>query len=839
VNRPPRGSAAPERRRPRRSRSAGTSRTIWRGLLIVLVASLAIALVAGGVLVGTALAISAHLPSVNALYDLPSEATRIYAADGQVVASLYRENRDSIPLSEVPKVLQRAVVDTEDADFYRNPGISVRGILRAGLQDLLGGGYAQGGSTITQQLARNLFLTSEKSITRKIAEMMLAIQIERRLTKDEILERYLNQVYFGQGAYGVETASEVYFGKPARQLTLPEAAMLAGLIRAPSAYSPYEHPRRARARMAEVLQRMVDVGDLTPQERDAALRTPLRLAGKSNAGLIGIRAPYFVSYILPMLLQRYGEETLYRGGLRIYTTLDLRLQAEATRALRQGIDEALRHHLNVHQGAIVVIDPDTGAIRAMVGGYDFRASQFNRAWQAHRQPGSAFKPFTYTVAVMRGMPPTHLLLDEPLQFTLPDGKIWRPQDFDHTWHGWITARYALENSINAASIRLEEEVGVKPIVDLAHRMGIQSPLQPNLSLTLGSSAVTPLELTSAYGVFASGGVRATPFAITRVTDYRGKVLEEHAPERSVVLSPDVAYVMIDMLKGNVLRGTGTAANIGIPQAGKTGTTDDYRDAWYIGFTPHLVTGVWVGNDDNSPMNKVVGGSVPAQIWAAFMKQATKGQPPDDWPRPDGVVEETVCGTTGLLATSDCPDPHQELFIRGTEPDTYAPPAGNGSPTAPGSPGAPGTPTPSAPAQPGQPGPVPSAPGDQGAGTSPTAPPQSSSPQTYAPRPPVATAASTGTLPLVIRTPQEGALVSPPFMVHGITRPGATVHVKVLSDAGVFRLQVADVSMTADPSGAFAYEVNPWLRPSGGTVTITVSAAAGADSATTTLAVRLR
>lgn len=678
MNRPPRGPAASRRVHPHRSRDARTRHAIWLGLLVALVVGVAIVLVAGGVLVGTVLAISPHLPSVDALYNLPSEATRIYAADGQLIASLYRENRDSIPLSEVPRVLQRAVIDTEDADFYTNRGISVRGILRAGLRDLLGGSYAQGGSTITQQLARNLFLTPEKSLTRKIAEMMLAVQIERRLTKDEILERYLNQVYFGQGAYGVETASEVYFGKPARALTLPEAAMLAGLIRAPSAYSPYEHPQRARARMAEVLQRMVDVGDITPQVRDAALSAPLHLAARGNAGLIGIRAPYFVSYILPSLKQRYGEETLYKGGLRIYTTLDLRLQAEATRALRHGIDEALRQHLNVHQGAIVVIDPATGAIRAMVGGYDFHASQFNRAWQAHRQPGSAFKPFTYTVAVMRGMPPTHLLLDEPIQFTLPDGKVWKPQDFDHTWHGWVTARYALENSINAASIRLEEEVGVKSIVDLAHRMGIQSPLQPNLSLTLGASDVTPLELTSAYGVFASGGIRAAPFAITRVTDYRGKVLEEHVPDRSVVLSPDVAYVMIDMLKGNVLRGTGTAANIGIPQAGKTGTTDDYRDAWYIGFTPHLVTGVWVGNDDNSPMNKVVGGSVPAQIWASFMKQATRGQPPDDWQRPDGVVVETVCGTSGLLATPTCPNPHPELFIKGTEPDSYAAPGGAGA-----------------------------------------------------------------------------------------------------------------------------------------------------------------
>src|SRR5579875_704626 len=641
--------------------------TAGRALLLAAAAVAVMALLAAGVLAGAALAISSHLPAVDALYSPPSEATRIYAADGQLIASLCQDIRDSVPLSAVPRMLQRAVVDTEDADFYRNRGISVRGILRAGLRNALEGGYAEGGSTITQQLARNLFLTPQKSLTRKIAEILLAVQIERRLTKDEILERYLNQVYFGEGAYGVETAAGVYFGKRASDLTLTQSAMLAGLIRAPSSYSPYEHPARARTRLAEVLQRMVDVGDLTPAEMRAAAAAPLGLAAKGNAGLIGIRAPYFVSYILPGLLQHYGEDALYKGGLRIYTTLDLRIQAEATAALRQGIDAAQAQHLNVHQGAIIVSDPRTGAIRAMVGGYDFRTSQFNRAWQAHRQPGSAFKPFTYTVAVMRGIPPTRLLLDAPIEFQLPNGKIWAPQNYDKQWHGLITMRYALEHSINVATIRLEQEVGPRSIVELAHRMGIQSPLEPTLALTLGASDVTPLEMVSAYGVFATEGIRAEPIAILKVTDRRGKVLEEHTPDRHVVLSPEVAYLMTDLLKGVVERGTGTAANIGIPEAGKTGTTDDYRNAWFIGFTPSLVAGVWVGNDDDSPMNRVVGGSVPARIWASFMKQATAGQPKDDWPRPEGIVEETVCGTSGLLASPSCPDPRPELFIRGTEP----------------------------------------------------------------------------------------------------------------------------------------------------------------------------
>ncbi len=674
MNRPPRGPATSRTGRARYALRTHPSdaqrRALLRGVVACCIIGAILTVVGVGVLVGTALAIGSHLPSIDALDTPSSEATRIYAADGQLIASLYQENRDSIPLSQVPRSLQRAVIDTEDADFYRHHGVSLRAVLRAGFRNVREKGYAEGGSTITQQLARNLFLTSAKSIERKIAELLLAVQVERRLTKDEILERYLNQVYFGQGAYGVETAAQVYFGKPAQDLTLAQSVLLAGLIRAPSHYSPFEHPSRARARMVEVLQRMVDQGDLTPREMAAALHTPLHFADKGNAGLIGIRAPYFVSYILPMLRQRYGEEALYKGGLRIYTTLDVTLQAEAEVALRHGIDEAQRRHQTVHQGAIVVLDPRTGYIRAMIGGYDFQKSKFNRAWQAHRQPGSAFKPFLYTTAIMRGFPLTKMLLDEPIEFAQPGGKVWAPQDFDHTWHGLVTMRYALENSINVASIRLEEEVGPEAVVEVAHRMGIKSRLQPVLSLTLGSNDVTLLEMVSAYGVFANGGVRSAPVAILKVTDWHGKVLEEHVPLRRIVLSPEVAYLMTDMLKGVMLRGTGTAANIGIPAAGKTGTADDYRNAWFIGFTPYLVTGVSMGNDDDSPMNHVVGGSVPARIWAAFMKRATADQPKDDWPQPGGIAAQTLCGTSGLLATPGCVRPHSELFVKGTEPESY-------------------------------------------------------------------------------------------------------------------------------------------------------------------------
>lgn len=784
----------------------------------MLLVSLALVLAVAGVLMGTAIAISGHLPAVDALYSPPSEATRIYAADGQLIASLYQENRASVPLARIPQVLRRAVIDTEDAAFYRHHGISVRGVLRASFRNVRERGLAEGGSTITQQLARNLFLTNEKALGRKVAEILLAVQIERRLTKDEILERYLNQVYFGQGAYGIEAAAEVYFGKPAKDLTLPESALLAGLIRAPSYYSPYDHPDRAKVRRAEVLQRMLDLGDITRKQKRDSETAPVRLAEKGNLGYIGIRAPYFVSYLLPPLLQRYGEEVLYKGGLRIYTTLDLATQARADAAVRAGIEAAVKQRLNAHQAAMVVIDPQTGFIRAMIGGYDFRASQFNRAWQAHRQPGSAFKPFTYTTAVARGIPLTTMLQDEPISFPLPGGKTWEPKNFDQKWHGSITMRYALENSINVATIRLEEKVGPKAVVETARRMGIQSRLEPVLSLTLGSSDVTLLEMTSAYGVFASGGVRAAPMAVLKVTDSTGKVLEENVPQRTVVLNPEVAYVMVDLLKGVVKRGTGTAANIGIPQAGKTGTADDYRNAWFIGFTPALVTGVWVGNDDDSPMNRVVGGGLPAKIWASFMKQVTAQMERKDWQRPANVVEAVWCGTPGTPVGSDCSDPRSEIFIKGTEPEgsdpNRAPAAQAGTTPAPGT--QPGTgPTPPVPAS----APVPAA-----------------APAAAASTPP-APAATTGALPLRVTAPGDRTSVTAPFTIRGMTRPGATVHLSVQVNTGILNLQVADAYPTVDAQGTFSYQFDPTIKPAGATFTITVHAIAGQETAMTVVAVQ--
>lgn len=736
-----------------------------------------------GLVVGMALSFSGKLPDVTALYTPPSEATRIFAKDGQLIASLFRENRAIVPLDRIPTVLQQAVMAIEDDRFYQHHGIDGRGMVRAVFRNLLAGEIVEGGSTITQQLARTVFLSPERVVSRKVAEMLLAVEIERRLTKGEILERYLNEVYFGHGAYGAETAARVFFGKPVGELTLAESAMLAGLIRAPSIYSPYRSLPRVVDRQRLVLRRMADLGYIS---RDAAMRAgeeTLALVEEGNLGLMGSRAPYFVSYILPYLLERYGEDVVYRGGLQVFTTLDLDLQAVAQEAVRQGIDAAQAEDppLNVTQAALVSLEPQTGYIRAMIGGYDFAASQFNRAWQARRQPGSSFKPFVYVTAVASGMPPTKVIVDEAIEYETPEG-LWQPRNYTEEFAGPIQMRQALERSINIPAIRTLEELGPRRVISFANRMGITSPMRPDLSLALGSSEVTPLELTSAYGVFASLGVRAEPVGILRIEDRSGKVLEEHTPRREMALSPAVAYVMTDMLKGVIIRGTGRGAELGRPLAGKTGTTDDYRNAWFIAFTPQVVTGVWVGNDDNSPTEKVVGASVPLRIWRAFMQVALEKMPEVDWEVPPGVTVVTVCGASGLLATASCDDPRHEAFITGTEPTEYmlgessevrlnrswtpggTPSGGNGPDTVAGG-------------------------GDR--------PVPAQQPQPFM---------------LQLTTPVDGQTVTSPFTIEGVTLPGARVQIVVAAETSVGEVDTSEAVVGAMRDGKFKYTFWPRSGP---------------------------
>jgi penicillin-binding protein 1A len=679
--------------------------------------------------------------------------------------------------------VQQAVIAIEDDRFYSHRGVDARGILRAMVRNLRAGQVIEGGSTITQQLARNLFLTHRRQISRKLAESLLAVEIERRLTKQEILERYLNQVYFGQGAYGIELAASVYFGKSARDLTLSESALLAGLIRGPSIYAPHQNLNLARQRQLLVLQRMTELGYISPEQSRTAANEPIQLAAERIAGLVSVRAPYFVSYILPDLIQRYGEEMVYNGGLQVYTTLDLDMQVVAEQAVRDGIDAAQRQKLNVTQGALVAIEPRTGFVRAMVGGYDFNVSQFNRAWQARRQPGSAFKPFIYVTALANGMPPTRIIDDVPVEYFVPDAKPefqhWQPKNYDEKFRGPVTMRYALENSINIPAIKTIAELGAVHVIEYARRMGIKSPLQPNLSLALGSNDVTPLEMASSFGTLAGLGVRTDPLPIKKIQSRTGQVLEEHEPRQELALSSDVAYVMTDLLKGVIVRGTGRAAAIGRPAAGKTGTTDDYRNAWFIGYTPSLVTAVWVGNDDNSPMKKVVGATVPAGIWTAFMRPATQNYPPDDWVMPPGVSELTVCGTSGLLAADTCTEPRREIFIAGTEPTEYA--TGTGQPPA----------TVITPPQqtPGGPQPV---------------PPRSS-------------------IPLTVTAPTDGLTLTTPFAIEGTTTPGIKVTISITLQDGQQTTQVDQYVTAARRDGRFKYQFEPSQPSPGAHYVITVTA----------------
>jgi len=654
-------------RSPQQRRGSSPRRPARRRYPLALALVLALVLagfVALGVGVGVVVAVTRrNMPDITRVYTPPSEATRIYAANGELIASLFRENRVTVSLDRIPLQVRQAVLAIEDARFYQHRGVDLIGISRAMWHNIRSGEIVEGGSTITQQLARQLFLTQERILSRKLTEMALALEIERRLTKDEILERYLNEIYFGQGAYGIEMASRLYFGKHTPDLTLAEGAMLVGIIRAPSIYTPYRNMGLAKTRQTLVLDRMETLGMITRAQADQARRQLITLKPPS-AALVGIRAPYFMSFILPQLLDRFGEEQVYRGGLAVYTTMDVDLQALAEKVVRQGLERGQARNLRVSQGALVAIDPRTGHIKAMIGGYDFAQSQFNRAWQARRQPGSAFKPFIYVTALANGITVDRILEDTPVTFDIRGSKPWKPKNYDGRFRGPIPLRQAVEQSINVAAAKMIAELGADRVVEYAKRMGITSPLQPHLSLALGTSDVTPLEMASAYGVLANQGVRVRPVALLKVIDPDGKVLYEAFPAREVALPEAVAYLMTDVLKGVITRGTGRAAQLGRPAAGKTGTTDDYRNAWFIGFTPQLSTAVWIGNDDNTPMRRVVGGGLPAEIWAGFMKRALAGQPKVDWPRPDQIVVQ-----------------QGELYIRGTEPPPRPEPVPSAVPEA--------------------------------------------------------------------------------------------------------------------------------------------------------------
>ncbi|MGH7830594.1 MAG: penicillin-binding protein 1A, partial [Candidatus Binatia bacterium] len=550
-----------------------------------------------------------------------------------------------VPLDRIPPHVIEAFLAAEDARFFKHKGVDIFAIVRATVVNLSKGEIREGGSTITQQLVRGFFLTPERTLKRKIREAILAYRVEKNHTKEEILFLYLNQIYFGHGNYGIEAASRDYFGKSVGNLNLAEAALLAGLPRAPSRSSPYRDFFSAMERQRYVLRRMYKEGFISETDYYESLDTTIRLT--PSPSLNWQVAPYFVEHVRRIVGDKYGFDPLLQGGLRIYTSLDMSLQMAAQRAVRAGLDD-LRLRIKPQgpaksgrrevQAALVALDPRTGSVRALVGGYDFAQSQYNRALQAKRQPGSAFKPIIYSAALERGFSQLSVVQDGPLSFRMAAGKYWRPQNYQNRFFGPVTMRSALAHSLNSVAVRLVDRIGVERIIQHAKKLGVESPMEKNLSLALGSSSVSLLEIVRAYGVFANGGRRTQTVFITKVTDRYGKVLEQNEPVSEQVVSPETAYVLTDMLKNVVQSGTGRAAGkLGRPVAGKTGTTSDFRDGWFIGYTPDLVAGVWVGFDDYRPLGeKETGGRTALPIWLAFMTEATRENSSEDFPVPEGI-----------------------------------------------------------------------------------------------------------------------------------------------------------------------------------------------------------
>jgi penicillin-binding protein 1A len=763
--------------------------TLWqKGKWWLILSSMALlSLIGGG---GGLVYLGQNLPPVEALKSFqPSLVTRVYADDNGLIGQFFIEKRILAPLDRIPQDMIHAIVAVEDSRFYEHKGFDLVGILRAAVTNVASMKIKQGASTITQQLARSLFLTPEKSLQRKIKEVLLARKIEKLYTKQQILEMYLNQIYFGHGAYGIQAAARTYFGKDADQLNLAEAAFLAGLPKAPTDYSPYLSPQRAKQRQGIVLGRMLEEGLISEDQYRQAYQQDLYFQKLLPEQEI---APYFLEHVRQYLITRYGADQVYKSGYNVYTTLNIEMQTAANKALneglraidkRQGFRGPIGHqeveqpvqasaenegnvttgeptvgeliegvvtkvesdhvwvmasglhgkvlmqdmawakkrlkgpHLDqveflqnatpkdllkvgdvisvalkrkdprtqeifftleqepLVEAALLAVDPRTGDIKAMVGGYDFKRSEFNRALMAKRQPGSSFKPLIYALAIEQGLTPSTVLVDAPVIFTDPvSQKIWKPTNYEERFYGPIPLRDALAYSRNVATVRLLEKVGVQNVIEFSKKLGITSPLTADLSLALGSSSVSLMEMVSSFGIFANQGVRVEPMAVRSVTDASGQVLEYHEPVAQQVLSPEVAYVVTNMLQDVIQRGTGVRAReLGHFLAGKTGTTNDFTDAWFVGYTSNLVAGVWVGFDDRRTLGDREAGSTAAlPIWMDFMREVLKQLPPMNFPIPDNVVFARVNPKTGLMAQDEDRDAQVEIFIKGNEPPLSPP-----------------------------------------------------------------------------------------------------------------------------------------------------------------------
>ncbi len=674
-------------------------------------------LVYAGVAGGVVLRFKDELPSFAQLEEVePARTTSIISADGAVLKRFWVENRVPIAYNQIPEAAIWALTATEDQLFWRHWGVSLPDIFRAVLRNVTQEGRLKGhgASTITQQLARNLFLDQKQTWTRKVKEQLTAVLLERTYTKREIIEIYFNKVLFGNGAYGIQSAAERFFGKDAQELTADECALLVGLLRGPYFYSPINHPRRARDRRDVVLRLMRNTGRITQAQYISASRRPIVLKDTVDEE-IG-EAPYFTEHIRRYLEKKYGWNLLYKDGASVYSTVDSRIQAIAEETLLNHLDtvqkrvEAKRRRsppdstfwagistredslgATVVQGALVALDTRTGHILAMVGGRDFTETKFNRAVQALRQPGSAFKPIIYASAIAQKIPPTRRYPDTAVTVEMYDGSLWRPQNYDRKFLGWMTMRDGLAMSRNVVTTKILEEIGPRTAVNQAKRMGISSRIRAVKSLGMGTSEVKLIDLVAAYGTFPNGGIRVEPVAIVKITDKDGSLIESRVQgQEHEALSAEAAAVATSMLQSvmdmrkqtpkGIWRGTGSGARsiygFRRPAAGKTGTTQNFADTWFVGFTPQIVAGVWVGFDDYrvSLGSRMSGAAVALPVWAKFMKKVheTLDLPEEKFELPPGVAQMEVCGDTFEVASMYCPSRLEEVFVPGAEPTSPCP-----------------------------------------------------------------------------------------------------------------------------------------------------------------------
>ncbi|MDQ6612102.1 MAG: PBP1A family penicillin-binding protein, partial [Gemmatimonadota bacterium] len=632
---------------------------------------------------------------------VPNQTSKLYAVDGRFIGELGLERRTLVQLKDIPKTVRDAFVVNEDKRFYSHSGIDWYRIMGAALRNVRAGHYVQGFSTITMQLARNVFpdrISREKTVLRKIKEAHVARDIENRYSKDKILELYLNQMSFGNGAYGIESAAQRYFGKTVKDLNVAEAALLSGLLKGPGRYNPRRYADRAIQRRNTVIELMRRENVINDNDASLAKAFPLQLARKSESGET---APYFVEWVRQQLDQHFGS-ALYDQGYKVYTTLDVDMQAASERALEQQLraieagrsgpykhvtyeaylaknaesNDAAGDNAPYLQGAFVAIDPRTGSVRAMVGGRDYEDSKFNRSTQALRQPGSTFKPFVYASAIHAGFTTAQMVDDSPISVDQLSGEAWTPQNYDLKFMGLMPLRKALYMSRNLAAIRTGMEVGPEAVISMARKFGIHTPIPRYPSVYIGSADVYPVEMIGAYSVFANLGLRTTPHAILRVENAAGQTIWEPKAPRDPVLTPEESWLMVSMMKDVVTKGsaarTVTGAGFEIPAGGKTGTTNDGADVWFIGYTADLVAGVWMGFDKPQKIKaNAQGGDLAAPAWTAFMTEVYRRKPnPPDWPRPDGISTREIDANTGRLPDSSCMSKIVvEYFIIGTEPTT--------------------------------------------------------------------------------------------------------------------------------------------------------------------------